>query len=276
MIRHKIAFLFVLALLPGCQQWDGTTAALQRQETMRSTAPEDLYANGMAMLRARRYQPALDNFEAIEREHPQSTWATNARLMSAYTDYQRNRYTEALGALDRFIQLHPAHRDIAYAYYLRALCQYEQINDAQRDQRQTEVAMQALQDVINRFPETPYARDARLKMDLARDHLAGREMVIGRYYQRQRLYAAGIGRYRRVIDEFQTTNHVPEAMMRLVESYTALGLPDEARRVAAVLGYNYPGSIWYRDAFRLVGDTSELPPDERPSWWARTFGSARR
>lgn len=272
MIRYKLALLLVLGLLPGCiQQWDGTTAALRRQEQIRSTAPEELYAAGMSQLRARRYQQALDSFEAIEREHPYSTWATNARLMAAYTDYSRNRYTEAIGALDRFIQLHPAHRDIAYAYYLRALSQYEQINDASRDQRQTEVAMQALQDVINRFPETPYARDARLKMDLARDHLAGREMIIGRYYQRQRLYVAAIGRYRRVIDEYQTTNHVPEAMQRLVESYTALGLPDEARRVGAVLGHNYPGSIWYRDAYRLVGDPSVLPPEERPSWWRRNF-----
>ena len=275
MIRKTIALLSLLALLPSCglmRQWDGTNAALQREQAIRDSTPEELYASGMEQLRARRYQQALDLFDAIEREHPYSTWATNARLMAAYTDYSRNRYTEAIGALDRFIQLHPAHRDIAYAYYLRALSQYEQINDAQRDQRQTEIAMQALQDVINRFPETPYARDARLKIDLARDHLAGREMYVGRYYQRQRLYGSSIGRYRRVIDQYQTTNHVPEALFRLVEVYTALGLPDEAQRVASVLGYNYPGSVWYRDAFRLVGDPSVLPPAERPGWMSRNFG----
>lgn len=280
MIRQKLAIsLTLLALLPGCdaiRQWDGTSTALRRQEAIRDTAPEELYASGMAMLRARRYQPAVDLFESIEREHPYSTWATNARLMAAYTDYSRNRYTEAIGALDRFIQLHPAHRDIAYAYYLRALSQYEQINDAHRDQRQTEVALQALQEVINRFPETPYARDARLKIDLARDHLAGRDMIIGRYYQRQRLYHSAIGRFRRVIDEYQTTNHVPEAMERLVEIYTALGLPDEARRVAAVLGHNYPGSTWYRDAYRLVGDPNVLPPEQRPTWVQRNFSWLRR
>ncbi len=275
MIRKTIALLSLLALLPSCglmRQWDGTNAALRRDEALRDSTPEALYASGMEQLRARRYQQALDLFDAIEREHPYSTWATNARLMAAYTDYSRNRYTEAIGALDRFIQLHPAHRDIAYAYYLRALSQYEQINDAQRDQRQTEIAMQALQDVINRFPETPYARDARLKIDLARDHLAGREMYVGRYYQRQRLYGSSIGRYRRVIDQYQTTNHVPEALFRLVEVYTALGVPEEAQRVASVLGYNYPGSIWYRDAYRLVGDPANLPPAERPSWMRRNFG----
>lgn len=276
MIRRRLAVLALLALLPGCgetiRQWDGTATALRRQQMYQETSPDVLYANGMAELRAGRHQRAVDLFEAIEREHPYSTWATGARLMNAYTEYSRNRYTESLGALDRFIQLHPAHRDIAYAYYLRALCQYEQINDAQRDQRQTEVAMQALQDVINRFPETAYARDARLKMDLARDHLAGREMVVGRYYQRQRLYHSAIGRFRRVVDEYQTTNHVPEALHRLVEVYSALGLPEEARRVAAVLGHNYPGSIWYRDAYRLAGDPSVLPPAERPGWMSRNFG----
>ncbi len=275
MIRRYLAVLALLALLPACETlraWDGTTSALQRQRALQDAAPEDLYASGMVELRAGRHQRAVDLFEAIEREHPYSTWATGARLMTGYAEYSRNRYTESIGALDRFIQLHPAHRDIAYAYYLRALCQYEQINDAQRDQRQTEVAMQALQDVINRFPETPYARDARLKMDLARDHLAGREMVVGRYYQRQQLYHSAIGRFRRVVDLYQTTNHVPEALHRLVEVYISLGLLDEARRVAAVLGHNYPGNIWYRDTFALVGDPAELPPAERPSWTRRNFG----
>ncbi|HYF05989.1 MAG TPA: outer membrane protein assembly factor BamD, partial [Acetobacteraceae bacterium] len=122
-----------------------------------------------------------------------------------------------------------------------------------------------------RFPETPYARDARLKMDLARDHLAGREMIVGRYYQRQRLYHSAIGRFRRVVDEYQTTNHVPEALHRLVEVYTALGLPEEARRVAAVLGHNYPGSEWYRDTYRLVGDPSAVPPAPQRGWVGRNF-----
>jgi outer membrane protein assembly factor BamD len=190
--------------------------------------------------------------------------------MAAYADYTRNRYTEAIGALDRFIQLHPAHRDIAYAYYLRALSQYEQINDAQRDQQQTITAMAALQDVVNRFPDTSYARDARLKMDLARDHLAGREMHVGRYYQRQGLLSAAIGRFRRVVDEYQTTNHVPEALHRLTEIYIALGLTDEARRTASVLGFNYPGSAWYQDSYALLVEGAEPAPQDRPGFIRRT------
>jgi outer membrane protein assembly factor BamD len=263
----------------GCaRQWDGTAASLgpSREQRYADLAPETLYAAGMEELRARRFRQAVEIFDAIEREHPYSTWATNAKLMAAYAEYMQNRYTEAIGALDRFIQLHPAHRDIAYAYYLRALSQYEQINDAQRDQRQTEIAMAALQEVVNRFPETAYARDARLKMDLARDHLAGREMHVGRFYQRQGLYAAAIGRFRKVVDDYQTTNHVPEALHRLTEIYLTLGLTEEARRTAAVLGHNYPGSPWYQDSYALLVAGAPRSEDERPGLllrvWDNTLG----
>lgn len=257
------------------RQWDGREASLRAPRNPAAgaeDAPEALYTAGVQDLQARRFQQAIDMFDAVEREHPYSTWATNAKLMSAYAEYQRNRYTEAIGALDRFIQLHPAHRDIAYAYYLRALSYYEQIADAQRDQRPTETAMAALQDVVNRFPDTAYARDARLKMDLARDHLAGREMNIGRYYQRQNLLTAAIGRFRRVVDEYQTTNHVPEALHRLTEIYLTLGLQDEARRTAEVLGYNFPGSPWYQDSYALLVEGAEPAPGARRSLWSRTLG----
>ena len=149
--------------------------------------------------------------------------------MQGYTQYLQNHYTEAIGTLDRFIQLHPAHRDVAYAYYLRALCYYEQIADIQRDQKGTQLAMTALQEVVNRFPDSAYARDARLKIDLCRDHLAGKEMEIGRWYESQHLYAAAIGRFQRVVDDYQTTNHVPEALHRLTEIYLLLGMKDEAQ-----------------------------------------------
>ena len=194
--RLPLLLLLCLLALPGCSwfsNWDGKSSSLEAKPSNAAfdATPEGLYAAGVEALQQRRYPQAANYFDQVERDHPYSTWATNAKLMGAYAEYQRNRYTEAIGALDRFIQLHPAHRDIAYAYYLRALSYYEQIADAQRDQRQTEQAMTALQDVVNRFPETAYARDARLKIDLGRDHLAGKEMNIGRYYQRQRLYAPG-------------------------------------------------------------------------------------
>jgi outer membrane protein assembly factor BamD len=280
-----IPILAVTTALAACgsstpRAWDGTNAGRISNSTtpagpsgtaVADSAPEDLYAEGMRQLRAQNYATAVRAFDTVEREYPYSTWATSAKLMAAYTEYQRNRYTEAIGALDRFIQLHPAHRDIAYAYYLRALSQYEQINDSERDQRQTEIALAALQDVVSRFPDTAYARDARLKIDLARDHLAGREMHIARFYQRQGLYTAAVGRYRRVVEEFQTTNHVPEALHRLTEIYLTLGLRDEARRTAAVLGHNYPGNEWYQDTYALVGD-GVSPSGERPGFFRRAVG----
>ncbi|WP_232475117.1 outer membrane protein assembly factor BamD [Neoroseomonas rubea] len=279
MIRPILPVL-ILLLLAACggarfQQGTGQDPSLVRGNTAPANAaeqsPEALYAAGMQELRQNRFQRAVDLFDAVEREHPYSTWATNAKLMAAYTEYQRNRYTEAIGALERFIQLHPAHRDIAYAYYLRALSQYEQINDAERDQRQTQIAMDALQEVVNRFPDSAYARDARLKMDLARDHLAGREMHIGRWYQRQGLPQAAIGRFRRVVEEYQTTNHVPEALHRLTEIYISLGLTEEARRTASVLGHNYPGSTWYQDSYALLVEGAPAATPSRPGFMTRTL-----
>jgi outer membrane protein assembly factor BamD len=227
---------------------------------------EELYNNGVDALNDRRFTTAGDQFAAVEQNYPYSTWAVNAQLMSGYSLYLQNKYTDAIGTLDRFIQLHPAHRDIAYAYYLRALCYYEQIADIQRDQKGTEQAMAALRDVTTKFPDSSYARDAKLKIDLCIDHLAGKEMEIGRYYQKQHLYEAAIGRFQRVVDDFQTTNHVPEALHRLTEIYLVLGLKDQARKTAAVLGYNYPGSAWYDDSYsQLVGDGVAHPDGKAPS-----------
>jgi outer membrane protein assembly factor BamD len=227
---------------------------------------EELYNNGVDALNARRFTTAGDQFAAVEQNYPYSTWAVNAQLMSGYSLYLQNKYTDAIGTLDRFIQLHPAHRDIAYAYYLRALCYYEQIADIQRDQKGTEQAMAALREVTTRFPDSAYARDAKLKIDLCVDHLAGKEMEIGRFYQKQHLYEAAIGRFQRVVDDFQTTNHVPEALHRLTEIYLVLGLKDQARKTAAVLGYNYPGSVWYDDSYnQLLADGVAHPDGKAPS-----------
>lgn len=213
---------------------------------------DELYNNAVDELEGQNYEQAAKQFDEVERQHPYSIWATKAQLMSGYAHYQDNNYEEAIIALDRFIQLHPGNRDIAYAYYLKALCYYEQISDIARDQLSTEKALESLQEVVRRFPESRYARDARLKVDLTRDHLAGKDMDIGRYYLRRGYYLAAINRFRRVVTEFQTTTHVPEALHRLVEAYTALGLVDEARKAAAVLGHNYPGSRWYSDSYHLA------------------------
>jgi outer membrane protein assembly factor BamD len=283
MVRRASAPLLAFCLLAaaGCSSsssnWDGTAESLgsrrRAANAVVDASPEGLYGAGVENLQARRYQQAVDLFDQVERDHPYSTWATNAKLMAAYGDYMRNRYTEAIGALDRFIQLHPAHRDTAYAYYLRALCYYEQIADAQRDQRGTEQAMAALQDVVNRFPDTAYARDARLKIDLARDHMAGKEMNVGRFYQRQHLYGAAIGRFRRVVEDYQTTNHVPEALHRLTEIYLSLGITEEARKTASVLGHNFPGSPWYQDSYALLVEGAQPAEQDRSGLFRRVWNA---
>jgi outer membrane protein assembly factor BamD len=273
MLRILFLGAIALSLLSGCGSSDENSKQLP-------TGPvEELYNNGVDALNAHRFTSAADQFNAVEQNYPYSTWAVNAQLMSAYSLYLQNKYTEALGTLDRFIQLHPAHRDIAYAYYLRALCYYEQIADIQRDQKGTEEAMNALREVATRFPDTAYARDAKLKIDLCFDHLAGKEMEIGRFYQKQHLYEAAIGRFQRVVDDFQTTNHAPEALARLTEVYLALGLKDQARKSAAVLGYNYPGSEWYSATYANLVDVGVARPEdktpncgqERPGFFSRAW-----
>jgi outer membrane protein assembly factor BamD len=243
-----------------------------------TVAPELLYGNGVDALNAKHYKTASDQFDIVEQTYPYSSWAVNAQLMQGYVEYLQSHYTPAIGALDRFIQLHPAHKDIAYAYYLRALCFYEQIADIRREQKGTREAMGALQEVINRFPESEYARDARLKIDLARDHLAGKEMEVGRFYQKQKLYPAAIGRFQTVVNDYQTTNHVPEALARLVEIYLSLGLTEDATRTAAVLGFNYPGTEWYQDTYAQLAqaglvDQAGQPPTARPGFFRRAWNS---
>ena len=237
-----------------------------------------LYNTAMDQLAQRRYKESSKAFEEVEREHPYSIWATKAELMAAYSMYQANSYQDAINALDRFIELHPGNRDIAYAYYLRALCYYEQVTDVERDQSNGELALNSLQELIRRYPETAFARDARHKIDLVRDHLAGKELAIGRFYENRGQYLAAINRFKTVVDKYQTTSQVPEALHRLVECYMALGIVEEARKTAAVLGYNYPRSQWYVDSYQLVEnvkvdpDTGKQKPSDN-SFIAKTLGS---
>jgi len=260
--------------------WNGDSKALQQTVDPSSVPPEDLYNHGVDALNAKNYILAVKQFDDVEQNYPYSNWAVNAQLMEGYTQYTQAHYTDAIGTLDRFIQLHPTHRDIAYAYYIRALCYYEQITDISRDQRSTQQAITALQEVINRFPNTSYARDARLKIDLGTDHLAGQQMEIGRWYEKQKLYTAAIGRFQIVVDQYQTTNHVAEALHRLTEIYLLLGLKDQARKTAAVLGHNYPGSEWYEDSYNDLIASGEVQgepvhggaPDE-PGFFTRAWKS---
>lgn len=217
---------------------------------------DNLYNNAAALLDQGKYLQASQKFEEVERLYPYSKWATQSQLMSAYSYYEAQRYDEAVLALDRFIQLHPGNKDIDYAHYLKALSFYEQISDVRRDQAITEEALKALDTLVRRFPNSKYSRDATLKKDLTLDHLAGKEMEIGRYYLNGGHVNASINRFRAVVEDYQTTTHTAEAMHRLVEAYLTLGLTDEATKIAAVLGHNYPGNIWYERSFKLLDEDS--------------------
>ena len=262
---RAVAFTFLLLGLAACSS-DEEPAYVERPV-------EEIYNSAMDQLLIAEYEEASRLFDEVERQHPYSVWASKAQLMAAYAQYQNNNYDEAINALDRFIQLHPGNRDAAYAYYLRAISYYEQISDVGRDQKMTQLALENLDELVRRFPESRYARDARLKVDLTRDHLGGKHMDIGRFYQGQGEYLAAINRFRMVIRDYQTTTHVPEALHRLVESYLALGVNDEAQATAAVLGHNFPGNTWYAESYVLLTGVDLRPEEDRGSWISRVWKS---
>ncbi|WP_417470243.1 outer membrane protein assembly factor BamD [Maricaulis sp.] len=213
---------------------------------------ESIYADAFATMERGQYQLAAAQFDEVERQHPYSEWARRSMLMAAFANYQANKYDEAVSDAQRFISLHPGNRSAPYAYYLIAISYFEQIVDVGRDQQITQQALDALQQVVRRYPESRYATDARLKIDMTRDHLAGKEMDVGRWYLRRNYHLAAINRFQNVIRDYGTTSHVPEALHRLVEAYVSLGLDSEATQVASVLGYNFPGSDWYQNSYNLL------------------------
>jgi outer membrane protein assembly factor BamD len=233
----------------------------------------ELYNKGLEAMKDGNYTTAVKSFAEVERQHPYSEWATRAILMQAYVDYQRNRYDDAINAAKRFLTLHPGHKDAPYAYYLVGISYYEQITDVKRDQSMTQKALDSLDEVSRRFPGTTYARDAAAKATLARDHLAGKQMEIGRYYQNKKAHLAAINRFKTVITEYQTTTHTPEALYRLTETYLALGVRSEAQTAAAVLGYNYPQSQWYQDAYALLASGGLAPAENKRSWISQAIAS---
>lgn len=246
---------------------------------MKQGTPEQLYNNGIDAIKTKHYKLATKQFETLQENFPYSGYAPNAQLMQGYAFYLQNKYPEAVKQLETFLQLHPNSPDAPYAFYLRALCYYERISDVTRDQQSTLEALTALNDVVNRFPGTSYARDAQLKIDLCRDHLAGKEMLVGRFYEQQKNYEAAITRFQRVILDYQTTNHVAEALHRSVEVYLKLGLTDQALKTASILGYNYPNSVWYRytyndlKKYKLTSKQTERPTAHRPGFFSRTWNS---
>jgi len=247
--RSAVALALIAAVaLSGCSVFKKKKPTLAYEER-----PVELLFNVGAMdLDKHQWNDAVNYFREVERQHPYSEWSRRAILMTAYAHYEANNYAEAIADADRFITLYPGNVATPYAYYLKAICYFEQIVDVGRDQASTEQALQRLGEVIKRYPKTEYAVDSRLKLDMVMDQLAGKEMTIGRFYLRSGDPIAAIGRFRNVVSRYQTTSHAPEALYRLVEAYLTVGLVKEARENGAVLGYNYPGDIWYRDAYNLL------------------------
>ncbi|WP_353217704.1 outer membrane protein assembly factor BamD [Sandarakinorhabdus sp.] len=247
--RAVLISLCLAALLSAC---GGGSKKARKDQRYIAQDVETLYTAAKQTLDKRQYRLAAAQFDEVERQHPYSVWARRAQLMSAFSYYVSGEYQESIGAAQRFLSLHPGSREAPYAYYIVALSYYNQIQPVNKDQKITQQALDSLGELVRRYPNTDFASDARLKIDLARDHLAGKEMEIGRFYQKQGLHLAAITRFRTVVQQYDTTSHAPEALHRLVESYLAMGIPEEAAKAAAVLGNNYPESRWYERSYKLV------------------------
>jgi len=274
--RRTLRALLVVALLgtglAGCDTINSLTgkSSDDAKEPEYIERPVDqIYADAWKQIRNGNWVLAAKQFDEVERQHPYSVWARRAMLMSAYCYYHANHYDDAISTADQYIALHPGSKEVAYAFYLKAISLYEQIVDIGRDQTSTEGALTALQDVVQRFPDSEYARDATLKIDLTLDHLAGKEMAVGRYYLFKGDYVGAINRFRTVVEQYQKTTQIAEALERLTEAYYALGVYNEAKTAAAVLGHNYPGSPWYKDAYDLLQGRHLQPEIDRGSWISR-------
>ena len=241
-----------------------TPQGSKRTPSTSSARSTQIYADAWTQISNGDWDDAAKQFDEVDRQHPYSVWARRAMLMSAFCSYQANKYGDAISTADQYISLHPGSQEVAYAFYLKAISLYEQIVDIGRDQSNTEGALVALQDVVQRFPDTEYARDATLKIDLTNDHLAGKEMAVGRYYLTRGDYIGAINRFRIVVEQYQTTPQIAEALERLTEAYYAWASDSEAKTAAAVLGANYPGSHWYKDAYDILqGPQSEARGRQR-------------
>lgn len=234
--------------------------------------PEKLYNEGVFLLNQKQdYKAASKKFEEVERQHPYSEWARKSLIMTAYARYEARDYDEAVTAARRYVTLHPSSEDAAYAQFLIGSAYYDQIPDVSRDQARAERAIAALEEVSRKFPDTEYAVAAKRKLAMARDQLAGKEMMVGRYYLNKKDFTASINRFKIVVTQYQTTRHVEEALMRLTEAYMSLGIVGEAQTAAAVLGHNFPDSRWYQDAYKLVKSGGLEPAEDKGSWISRAF-----
>ncbi len=271
----RLLLLFALGLPAGaCSSFPNIFA--KSDGVAPDEPPEKLYNEGVFLSDKRQdYKDAAKKFEEVERQHPYSDWARKALLMTAYTRYEAKEYDESVSAARRYVTLHPGSPDAAYAQYLIGSAYYERIPDVTRDQGQTEKAIAALEEVTRKYPDSEYAQNAKRKIEMARDQLAGKEMSIGLDYLRKKQFTGAINRFKIVVTQYQTTRHVEEALLRLTEAYMALGIVQEAQTAAAVLGHNFPDSRWYQDAYRLVRSGGFEPTENKGSWISRAFAGLK-
>lgn len=233
---------------------------------------DKLYNEGLYLLQTKKdFKKAAKKFEEVDRQHPYSEWARRALLMSAYAYYEGREYDETVAAAKRYVTLHPGSADAAYAQFLIGSAYFDEIPDISRDQARTEKALAALDEVARKYPNSEYATSAKSKLEMARDNIAGKEMDIGRYYLKKKDFIGAINRFKVVVTRYQTTRHVEEALMRLTESYMALGIAQEAQTAAAVLGHNFPDSRWYQEAYALVTGSGLTPRENEGSWMSKAF-----
>jgi len=268
-VARAAAVALFAPLLAGC---DTLTSLWTPKEEQFEEPADKLYNEGLYLLNTKKdLKTAAKRFEEVDRQHPYSDWARRSLIMSAYTYYQAGMYEESITTSRRYIQLHPGSPDAAYAQYLIGSCYFDQIRDVTRDQDRTERAMSAFEEVIRKYPNSEYAISAKRKMDVGRDQLAAREMMVGRYYMDRRDYSGAINRFKIVVTRYQTTRHVEEALLRLTEAYLSLGIVGEAQTSAAVLGHNFPDSRWYKDAYALVQKRGLTPQENQSSWISQAF-----
>ncbi len=270
-VRRTLAGILTLAFLvaplaAGC-------SLFQKDDDYVSDDPADkLYNEGLFLLNNKQdYADAAKKFDEVDRQNPYSDWARKSLLMSAYSYYQAKKYDECINSAKRYVTLHPGSPDAAYAQYLIGASYFDQILDVNHDQGRADRAVNALEEVVRKYPESEYAQAARKKIDQARDQLAGKEMEIGRFYMKRRDFTGAINRFKVVVTQYQTTREVEEALMRLTEAYLSIGIVDEAQTAAAVLGHNFPDSPWYKDAYRLIKSAGAEPSENKDSWISRSF-----
>ncbi len=250
-------------LVAGCAAKDD----IDLETYVNTVEPADqLFNQGLANLNSGRAQEAAKKFAAVDRQHPYSEYARRSIVLGAFANYRQGRYPEAISAAKRYVTLYPTDKDAAYAQYIIGLSYWRQIPDVTRDQADSRRTLAAFQELIDRYPESEYVDDAKLKMRFARDQIAGKEMQVGRYYLERKEYLAAIKRFRLVVEQFSNTRHTEEALARLTEAYFALGLASEAQTAAAVLGTNYPDSDWYKDSYKLLQSGGLEPRENAGSW----------